>query len=597
MADQKITQLTAVTSVTTDDVFPVVDDPSGTPVTKKVTFDNLQKSLGVVGKVTVTQPANGATITITDGKTLSVPVDASVSGTNTGDESQSTIKTKLGAATASVDGYATSTQITKLDGIAAGANVGVVPNAGIESATKTKITYDAKGLVTSGADATTADIADSSNKRYVTDANLVVIGNTSGTNSGDNAANTSIAATKLDDFATPDDNTDLNANTTNHGLLLKATAPAAGLTNVVAIENGETAYKNKALFDATVPSTQAFGDAAAAGSAVVAARRDHKHAMPATPTVEGTAILSTGEAGGTKFLREDGDGTCSWQAPAGGGDMLLGTAQSVTGAKTFDKDKLLVKGTSTGKTNLTTANTSETDYTATLPAKDGTVAMTADITGTNSGTNTGDETTSRINALYGDAAAFACGSVEVGHATDSTIARVSAGVLAVEGKNIALNGTSEVHTVGSIELGAASDTTISRVSAGVVAVEGVTVPTISSTSTLTNKRINPRLTTAASYTTDTGTSLDVSTTDQFEVTAQAGALKLNNPGGTAVGGQKLIVRIKDDGTARALTYDTQFRAMGTALPSTTVVNKTLYLGLIFNATDTKWDLVAAAQEA
>jgi hypothetical protein len=33
---------------------------------------------------------------------------------------------------------------------------------------------------------------------------------------------------------------------------------------------------------------------------------------------EGTAILSTGEAGGTKFLREDGDGTCSWQAGAGG---------------------------------------------------------------------------------------------------------------------------------------------------------------------------------------------------------------------------------------------------------------------------------------
>ncbi len=36
---------------------------------------------------------------------------------------------------------------------------------------------------------------------------------------------------------------------------------------------------------------------------------------------EGTAVLSTGEGGGTKFLREDGDGTCSWQAAAGGGDV------------------------------------------------------------------------------------------------------------------------------------------------------------------------------------------------------------------------------------------------------------------------------------
>lgn len=58
-------------------------------------------------------------------------------------------------------------------------------NTAITGATKTKITYDSKGLVTSGADATTADITDSLNKRYVTDANLTVIGNTSGTNTGD----------------------------------------------------------------------------------------------------------------------------------------------------------------------------------------------------------------------------------------------------------------------------------------------------------------------------------------------------------------------------------------------------------------------------
>lgn len=61
----------------------------------------------------------------------------------------------------------------------------VAANSAITGATKTKITYDSKGLVTAGADATTADIADSTNKRYVTDAQLTVIGNTSGTNTGD----------------------------------------------------------------------------------------------------------------------------------------------------------------------------------------------------------------------------------------------------------------------------------------------------------------------------------------------------------------------------------------------------------------------------
>jgi hypothetical protein len=69
----------------------------------------------------------------------------------------------------------------------------VATNSVITGATKTKITYDAKGLVTSGADATTADIADSSNKRYVTDANLVVIGNTSGTNTGDETQSSILA--------------------------------------------------------------------------------------------------------------------------------------------------------------------------------------------------------------------------------------------------------------------------------------------------------------------------------------------------------------------------------------------------------------------
>ncbi|UAJ14009.1 beta strand repeat-containing protein [Aquirufa lenticrescens] len=61
----------------------------------------------------------------------------------------------------------------------------IAPNAAITAATKTKITYDAFGLVTAGADATTADIAPSTNRNYVTDAQAGVISNTSGTNTGD----------------------------------------------------------------------------------------------------------------------------------------------------------------------------------------------------------------------------------------------------------------------------------------------------------------------------------------------------------------------------------------------------------------------------
>lgn len=66
----------------------------------------------------------------------------------------------------------------------------VQANGAITGATKTKVTYDSKGLVTAGADATTADIADSSNKRYITDAQQTILGNTSGTNSGNETTTT-----------------------------------------------------------------------------------------------------------------------------------------------------------------------------------------------------------------------------------------------------------------------------------------------------------------------------------------------------------------------------------------------------------------------
>jgi hypothetical protein len=45
MADVKISQLDGASSVTADDLFVIVDDPSGSPVTKKVSFSNLVSSI------------------------------------------------------------------------------------------------------------------------------------------------------------------------------------------------------------------------------------------------------------------------------------------------------------------------------------------------------------------------------------------------------------------------------------------------------------------------------------------------------------------------------------------------------------------------
>lgn len=93
-----------------------------------------------------------------------------------------------------------------------------------------------------------------------------------------------------------------------------------------------------------------------------------------------------------------------------------------------------------------------------------------------------------------------------------------------------------------------------------------------------------------------GTVTPTFSNDLVKITAQAAALTLANPTGTAseVG---MVIRIKDNGTARAITFGSQYRAVGVALPTTTVVSKTLYLAMVYNADDTKWDVVAVGQEA
>ncbi len=68
--------------------------------------------------------------------------------------------------------------------------------------------------------------------------------------------------------------------------IVLGTAAAAGAASTV-IRSDSTIV----AFDATVPTTQAFSDAAATGSAAVAARRDHLHGMPASPSVSGGTLV------------------------------------------------------------------------------------------------------------------------------------------------------------------------------------------------------------------------------------------------------------------------------------------------------------------
>lgn len=85
--------------------------------------------------------------------------------------------------------------------------------------------------------------------------------------------------------------------------------------------------------------------------------------------------------------------------------------------------------------------------------------------------------------------------------------------------------------------------------------------------------------------------------DLVVITAQAAGLTLANPTGAWVQGKDLVIRIKDNATPRAITYDTKYRAIGVTLPTTTVASKTTYLGIIYNSTDDKFDIIGVTTEA
>ena len=117
--------------------------------------------------------------------------------------------------------------------------------------------------------------------------------------------------------------------------------------------------------------------------------------------------------------------------------------------------------------------------------------------------------------------------------------------------------------------------------------------------TLTNKRITQRCN--AQTTTASPFAWNSDSYDQQSFSALANALTINADAGTPTDGQRAVFRIKDNGTARALTWTTGvskgFRAVGATLPTTTVINKTVYVGCIYNIADSRWDAVAVAQEA
>ncbi len=154
---------------------------------------------------------------------------------------------------------------------------------------------------------------------------------------------------------------------------------------------------------------------------------------------------------------------------------------------------------------------------------------------------------------------------------------------------------------GGVQVSGSTSGAISVVAPAVAGSATLTLPSTtgnivsdSATQTLTAKRITIRASSVASATSITPNS-DTSDLVTQVNTGSAGTLTLNAPTGTPTEGQKLTIRIKST-NAQTYSFNAAYKFSTTVTaPITLAASKTDYIGCMWNATNSVWDVVAVDQ--
>lgn len=363
--------------------------------------------------------------------------------------------------------------------------------------------------------------------------------------------------------------------------------------------------------------TALTGDVTATGpgSAPASVVKVNGLAVPASKTVVGTnsssqfvdntssVCLSTGAGcptdvtGGGTFNYADNGITVTagtYYAPIGGGGLPNATEASV--------DVASPTATTVANLQVGVSAAPGTGNTYVITLRDGAAdkALTCTISGASA--TTCQDLTHSFNIAQNDLIDWKIVTTGTILGTPSIIIAASNGTSNVGVTNMSIvsaNGFAGTVATSTTTPAVTISTTITGILKGnATAISAATADsdytTPTGTETLTNKRHTPRLFTTASATTLTP---EISTYDIFVETALAGNLTIaNHSTSTPTAGEKMTIRLLDNGTARTIAYGTEYKARGVQLPTTTVISKYLYMLFIWNENASTWDLAAVNEE-